>query len=165
MNGPQVVMTRLQTAVAAAGDAGGRKTFTNHCSWLQALQMPLSVTVKLKCCAFAGGSGGGWRWWREEDPYWPLRDWGDHPMRWWTWGLAAALAAGGVLVHAQTGCASAVHVGIGSGALLGMAAVAMSDMRGGNPLGELGVKAAFGEFVCSQPLVFWVCSVLWCLPY
>lgn len=55
------------------------------------------------------------------------------------------LAAGGVFVHAQTGCPSAAHLGIGSGALLGMAAVAMSDMRGGNPLGELGVKAAFGE--------------------
>jgi hypothetical protein len=41
---------------------------------------------------YAGGNGGGWRWWREEDPYWPLRDWGDHPMRWWTWALAAALA-------------------------------------------------------------------------
>jgi hypothetical protein len=40
-----------------------------------------------------GGSGrGGWRWWREEDPYWPMRDWGDHPMRWWTWGFAALLA-------------------------------------------------------------------------
>ncbi|WIA40731.1 hypothetical protein OEZ86_004420 [Tetradesmus obliquus] len=95
----------------------------------------------------AGGNGDGWRWWREEDPYWPLRDWGDHPMRWWTWGLAAALAAGGVFVHAQTGCPSAAHLGIGSGALLGMAAVAMSDIRGGNPLGELGVKAAFA--VCA----------------
>jgi hypothetical protein len=29
-----------------------------------------------------------------------------------------------------------------------MAAVAMSDMRGGNQLGELGVKAAFGESAC-----------------
>jgi hypothetical protein len=56
------------------------------------------------------------------------------------------LAAGGVFVHAQTGCASAVHLGVGSGAVLGMAAVAMSDMRGGNPVGELGVKAAFGEW-------------------
>jgi hypothetical protein len=55
-------------------------------------------------------------------------------------------AAGGVFVHAQTGCASAVHLGVGSGAVLGMAAVAMSDMRGGNPVGELGVKAAFGEW-------------------
>jgi hypothetical protein len=42
--------------------------------------------------ATAGGGGGGWRWWREEDPYWPMRDWGDHPMRWWTWGLAGLLA-------------------------------------------------------------------------
>jgi hypothetical protein len=56
------------------------------------------------------------------------------------------VAAGGVFVHAQTGCASAVHLGVGSGAVLGMAAVAMSDMRGGNPVGELGVKAAFGEW-------------------
>jgi len=48
------------------------------------------------CCVPAGGGsgggGGGSGWWREEDPYWPLRDWGDHPMRWWTWGLAGLLA-------------------------------------------------------------------------
>lgn len=41
-----------------------------------------------------GNSGGnnGKGWWREDDPYWPLRDWGDHPMRWWTFGFAALLA-------------------------------------------------------------------------
>lgn len=46
------------------------------------------------CCVPAGGGsgGGGGGWWREDDPYWPLRDWGDHPMRWWTWGLAGLLA-------------------------------------------------------------------------
>lgn len=31
-------------------------------------------------------------WWREDDPYWMLRDWGDHPMRWWTLLFAAVLA-------------------------------------------------------------------------
>lgn len=41
-----------------------------------------------------GGSGGG-GWWREDDPYWPLRDWGDHPMRWWTLAFAAVLAGAG----------------------------------------------------------------------
>ena len=42
----------------------------------------------------AGGSGGGGGggWWREEDPYWSMRDWGDHPMRWWTLGFAAVVA-------------------------------------------------------------------------
>jgi hypothetical protein len=45
----------------------------------------------------SGGGGGGWRWWREEDPYWPMRDWGDHPMRWWTWGLAGMLAGEGLV--------------------------------------------------------------------
>lgn len=40
-----------------------------------------------------GGDGrGGKGWWREDDPYWPLRDWGDHPMRWWTFGFAAVMA-------------------------------------------------------------------------
>jgi hypothetical protein len=35
-------------------------------------------------------SGGGW--WREDDPYWMMRDWGDHPMRWWTLGCAVLFA-------------------------------------------------------------------------
>lgn len=46
-----------------------------------------------------GGDGRGpWDnrhsrgWWREDDPYWMLRDWGDHPMRWWTLGFAALMA-------------------------------------------------------------------------
>lgn len=38
------------------------------------------------------GQGKGRGWWREDDPYWMLRDWGDHPMRWWTLGFAALLA-------------------------------------------------------------------------
>lgn len=38
------------------------------------------------------GGGGGGGWWREDDPYWPLRDWGDHPMRWWTLAFAAIMA-------------------------------------------------------------------------
>jgi hypothetical protein len=171
----------------------------------------------------AGGGGGGWRWWREEDPYWPMRDWGDHPMRWWTWGLAGMLAGegfvgtavlwgrsasvtmwsvrrvycceergarllisrqlmgfsgmqlqdwmlqassvvtvlltpcllccavlccavGGICVHAQSGSVQAAQLGLGAGALLGLSAVAMSDMRD-SELSELGVKAAWGECV------------------
>jgi len=43
-------------------------------------------------CRTAGGSGRGRGWWREDDPYWPMRDWGDHPMRWWTLAWAALLA-------------------------------------------------------------------------
>lgn len=72
------------------------------------------------------------RWWREEDPYWPLRDWGDHPMRWWTLGLAALLAAGALAAHAAAGAAGApeaLHVGFGAGTLLAAAAGAMSDMK------------------------------------
>lgn len=90
----------------------------------------------------SGGGGGGSGWWREEDPYWPLRDWGDHPMRWWTWGLAGLLAVGGVCVHAQTSAPQAAHLGLGAAALLGLSAVAMSDIRD-SALGELGVKAAW----------------------
>lgn len=56
-------------------------------------------------------------------------------------------AAGGVLVHAQTGSASAVHLGFGAAGLLGASAVAMSDMRSSD-LGELGVKVAWGESLC-----------------
>ncbi len=39
-----------------------------------------------------GGDGEGGGWWREEDPYWMLRDWGSHPMRWYTLGFAALMA-------------------------------------------------------------------------
>ena len=38
----------------------------------------------------SGDGAGGW--WREEDPYWPLRNWGAHPMRWWTFAFAAFIA-------------------------------------------------------------------------
>jgi hypothetical protein len=92
--------------MAAAGAGGERKTHTGpyiyndpgpiqtNVAWLASAMscvedksfFVLYVSVNV------GGNGSGWRWWREEDPYWPLRDWGDHPMRWWTWGLAAALA-------------------------------------------------------------------------
>lgn len=41
---------------------------------------------------YGAGYGGGGGWWREDDPYWPMRDWGDHPMRWWTFGFAGVLA-------------------------------------------------------------------------
>jgi hypothetical protein len=39
-----------------------------------------------------GGTGSRKGWWREDDPYWMLRDWGDHPMRWWTLAYGAVLA-------------------------------------------------------------------------
>lgn len=58
--------------------------------------------------------------------------------------LPLPCSAGGVLVHAQTGSPQAVQLGLGSGALLGMAAVAMSDMRSSD-IGELGAKGAWGE--------------------
>lgn len=40
----------------------------------------------------SGGKGRGGGWWREDDPYWMMRDWGDHPMRWWTLVFAAVMA-------------------------------------------------------------------------
>lgn len=95
----------------------------------------------------SSGGGGGWRWWREEDPYWPLRDWGDHPMRWWTLAFAAVLALGGAgaaAAHGGAGGAEAARIGIGAGAALALCGAAMSDMsRGG--AGHWGVKGAFGE--------------------
>jgi hypothetical protein len=99
-----------------------------------------------------GGGGGGssgrgrgaWWWWREEDPYWPLRDWGDHPMRWWTLGFAGLLAAGGLGVAAWHGSGEAAYVGLGAGAALALCGAAMSDMQHG-ALGHLAVKAAFGK--------------------
>jgi hypothetical protein len=92
-----------------------------------------------------GGGGSSWgRWWREEDPYWPLRNWGDHPMRWWTVGFGALLAAGGLAAFAAHGSAEAARVGLGCGATLAVCGGAMSDMQHGQ-FGELAVKAAWGE--------------------
>lgn len=54
-------------------------------------------------------------------------------------------AVGGLTVQAQTGSAQAAYLGFGSAALLGMSAVAMSDIRD-SELGELGVKTAWGEW-------------------
>lgn len=51
---------------------------------------------------------------------------------------------GGICVHAQTGAPQASQLGLSAGALLGLCAVAMSDMRD-SELGELGVKGAWGE--------------------
>jgi hypothetical protein len=45
-----------------------------------------------------GDEGGQEAWggmWREDDPYWMLRDWGSHPMRWWTLGFAGLMAGAG----------------------------------------------------------------------
>uniref|UniRef100_UPI0035A3D71D CrTam39 n=1 Tax=Chlamydomonas reinhardtii TaxID=3055 RepID=UPI0035A3D71D len=90
-----------------------------------------------------GGSGGGW--WREDDPYWPLRDWGDHPMRWWTLAFAAIMAAGGLATSVATGYVEPVQAGLGAGALLALAGAAMSDAR--CVPGALGVKLAWA--VCA----------------
>ncbi len=54
-----------------------------------------------------GGGGGGW--WRPEDPYWPLREWGDHPMRWWAFGLAAVLAGEDDRGGEERGAAGAIR--------------------------------------------------------
>ncbi|KAG1676463.1 hypothetical protein FOA52_002283 [Chlamydomonas sp. UWO 241] len=93
-----------------------------------------------------GDSGGGNGWWREDDPYWQMRDWGDHPMRWWTFAFAGVLALGGVLSYARFGSADSLWFGAGAGAALSAAAMAMSDM-GDWGHGPLAVKAAFG--VCA----------------
>lgn len=89
------------------------------------------------------GGGGGWGdWWREDDPYWPLRDWGDHPMRLWTLAYAALLAAGALWSYAASGLSQPLQVGAACAASLLACGVAMSDVRHGW-LGPLGVKAAW----------------------
>ncbi|KAL6764803.1 hypothetical protein V8C86DRAFT_3128695 [Haematococcus lacustris] len=88
-----------------------------------------------------GGGGGGW--WREDDPYWMLRDWGDHPMRWWTLAYAAVVAVGGILAYSTHGSLESLFVGCAGAAWLALCSLAMSDMRNW-ALGELGVKMAFG---------------------
>eukprot|EP00955_Chlamydomonas_euryale_P059173 357296-Chlamydomonas_euryale.AAC.5 len=90
----------------------------------------------------SGRGSGGWRWWREEDPYWPLRDWGDHPMRWWTFVFAGVLAVGGALGHAVHGSAESLWVGGLAGAALSCAGMAMSDMTDWGH-GQLAAKAAW----------------------
>lgn len=76
-----------------------------------------------------GGGGGNWGgFWREDDPYWPLRNWGDHPMRWWTFGFAAVLALGGALSYAVHGSVDSLWCGSILGAILSTSAMAMSDM-------------------------------------
>ncbi len=76
-------------------------------TWLGRSFDPTSASWSADATALQGGggddgssSGGGGRrrtgWWREDDPYWMLRDWGDHPMRWWTLVYAALVAGGSV---------------------------------------------------------------------
>ncbi len=96
----------------------------------------------LPCPGNNGGSGRGW--WREDDPYWFMRDWGDHPMRWWTCAFAALLAAGGLVAFLLHGSVDSVYVGMGAGALLAVCGMAMSDMRN-SWYGEAAVKMAWGE--------------------
>lgn len=96
-----------------------------------------------------GGGGGGF--WRPDDPYWPMRDWGDHPMRWWTLAFGLLLAAGGLAVYAMGGYLESLQVGFGAGALMLMGGMAMSDMS--IDAGHLGVKVAFGKragMACAQ---------------
>jgi len=93
-----------------------------------------------------GGSGGrprhGRGWWRDDDPYWMLRDWGDHPMRWWTLGFAGLLALGGLGAYLVHGSTESLLVGWGAAAWLSLCSLAMSDMRAGWH-GPMGVKMAW----------------------
>jgi hypothetical protein len=66
--------------------------------------------------------------------------------------VAVLSAVGGLSVHAQTGSVQAAYMGFGASAVLGMSAVAMSDIRD-SELGELGVKAAWGERLCGGCVV------------
>lgn len=63
--------------------------------------------------------------------------------------VAMLSAVGGLSVHAQTGSVQAAYMGFSASAVLGMSAVAMSDIRD-SELGELGVKAAWGECLYSD---------------
>lgn len=89
-----------------------------------------------------GNGAGGWfwrRWWREDDPYWPLRDWGDHPMRWWTVAFGLFFLVGGLTAPLQGGDVAPAY--LAASALLTCGAM-MSDMR--HPwVGHLGVKLAW----------------------
>ena len=89
-----------------------------------------------------GGNSGGGGFWREDDPYWPLRDWGDHPMRWWTLAFAALMAVGGVLGHATHGSVESLFVGGAAAAALASCSAAMSDMTDWGH-GPLAVKVAW----------------------
>ena len=110
-----------------------------------------------------GGGGSGKGWWREDDPYWPLRNWGDHPMRWWTLAFAATLAVGGVVTHAAHGHPESLFVGGVAAAALATCAAGMSDMSDWG-YGPFAVKVAWG--VCAS-LAFKVrrrpffCNALW----
>lgn len=95
------------------------------------------------------GSDGGnrdgrntFRWWREDDPYWPLRDWGDHPMRWWTIVLALVLAVGGVWNFFACTSVESLQTGFICSTLLLWSGLAMSDTRSG-VVCDLGVKLAW----------------------
>ena len=106
----------------------------------------------------AGGNGGGnnnngnngsggwfWRrWWREDDPYWPLRDWGDHPMRWWIVAFGLFFLVGGATAPLRGG--DALPGLVAASALLTCGAM-LSDMRH-DWVGHLGVKLS------------WTCCVL-----
>lgn len=97
----------------------------------------------------SGGSGGN-GWWREEDPYWPMRDWGDHPMRWWTLAFAALLAIGGVVTYTAHGHAESLFVGGAAAATLATCAAGMSDMSDWG-YGPFAVKIAWA--VCASMAV------------
>jgi len=113
----------------------------------------------------SGGGGPWWwrRWWREDDPYWPLRDWGDHPMRWWTVAFGLFFLVGGLT--APLGGGDTVPAYVAATALLTCGAM-MSDMR--HPwMGHLGVKWAW--LVCAAVAAWdfacgWRLGPLWRLP-
>lgn len=84
----------------------------------------------------------------EEDPYWILRDHGDHPMRWWTLGFGALLLIGGIVsyslqqVQGLTPSSESLWIGGIAGAALSTCSAAMSDWGEWGHAG-LAVKAAW----------------------
>jgi hypothetical protein len=111
--------------------------------------------------------GGGWfwrRWWREDDPYWPLRDWGDHPMRWWTVAFGLFFFVGGLTAPLRGGDTTPAY--IAASALLTCGAM-MSDMRHAW-VGHLGVKLAWIACVlvaCWDFACGWRLGPLWSFPW
>jgi hypothetical protein len=114
-----------------------------------------------------GGGAFGWmwrRWWREDDPYWPLRDWGDHPLRWWVVALGLFFLVGGMTAPLKGGDSSAAY--LAASALLTCGSM-MSDMRH-DWLGHVGVKAAWCVCVAVAAFDFacgWRLGPFWSFPY
>lgn len=133
--------------------------------WLMQDESPVNRMLRLQDVpqeALTGGNGGGGGkkgggdggFWREDDPYWPLRDGGDHPMRWWTFAFAAVLALGGVVAHSAHGSRESLWVGGCLAAVLSMCAMAMSDMTDWGH-GPLAVKVAWATCALLAAKEFW----------